>query len=131
MLATLYLELKRYEEAVEHSLAYIEREAQPDPQAYRVAGLSCFELKRYSCAALNLEKAAFLLEPNRDIADIFYYLAGAHFELRHYEEAKRYYQRTIQLKEDYRMGLLKLIELLAKDDPEKAQRLKGLLESIL
>ena len=131
-LAMISYEQKDYNGALQYSEGYIKRAKTPKANAYRIAGLACFEMADYRCAVRYLEQAGFLAEDNIDLAELYYYLASAYMELEDYNRAQLYYSRAITIRKDYRERLLKLLEILkSRGENQKAERLHRLLTPLL
>ncbi len=131
-LGRAYHRMKRHEDALEVLAGYMEEKGDhTEPDAYRLAGISCFELKDTGCAMYYLERAEFVLtEPDR-LAEVYYYLGSIYLELGQEGKAAHYYSNAIKTKPDYRNGLLELVEIFKrKNMPERARRLEKILNSI-
>ena len=79
--------------------------------AYKLAGLSAFNIKKYDKAAIYLKRAAFLTEEPKVLANIYYFLANSFLEEGALELSSRYYQLAITLEPEYR----DVIGALARD----------------
>ncbi len=131
-LGRTYYRMKRHEDALETLREYMEEKGDhTEPDAYRLAGISCFELEDTRCAAYYLRRAEFVLtEPDR-LAEVYYYLGSIYLELDQEEKAAHYYSRAIKTRPDYRKGLLELVEILKRKNlKERARRLEKILNSI-
>jgi tetratricopeptide (TPR) repeat protein len=73
--------------------------------AYRMRGMSCFNLGRFDCAVSSLKRAAFTTDEPKEIADIYYYIGNSFFETARFDEGAGYYARAIEVEPEYRAVL--------------------------
>ncbi len=88
-------------------------------EAYRVAGDSCVNLKKYDMAIEYLKRYAFLIEGKKEKADIFYKIANIYIEQKELEPAVAYYIKATSLEPEYRGVIRSLSKSFKKLGMEK------------
>jgi tetratricopeptide (TPR) repeat protein len=79
--------------------------------SYKLAGLAAFNVKRFDKAVIYLERAAFLNDEPKTLANIYYFLANSHLEEGALKQSGAYYQKALALEPEYRL----VIDVLAAD----------------
>ncbi len=79
--------------------------------AYKLLGLSAFNIKEYAKAIRYLKRAAFLNEEPKALSNIYYFLANSYLEEGELAKSSSYYQKAIDIEPDY----VDVISALAKD----------------
>jgi tetratricopeptide (TPR) repeat protein len=94
--------------------------------AYRIRGMSCFNLGRFDCAVNSLKKAAFTTDEKKELADIYYYIGNSFFETGSFDDGVRYYALAIEVEPEYRMVLGELAA--GHEEAGRGEEARGILE---
>ncbi len=132
-LGRTYHRMKRHDEALRILERYMKtRGDHTEPDAYWLAGKSCFELGDTTCTVKYLKMAEFVLTEPRKLAETYYYLGSTYLELNDQKMATLYYSKAIQTKEDYKKGLLELVEIFKRKNlHQRAKNLEKILSTLI
>ncbi len=110
-LATTYYDAEEYALAAELFGEHIEALGDKTAHlAYRLRGMSCFNLGRFDCAVSSLKRAAFTTDEAAELADAYYYIGNSFFEMARLEEGVGYYRRAIEVEPEYKLVLADIAE---------------------
>ncbi|MBI1911337.1 MAG: tetratricopeptide repeat protein [Deltaproteobacteria bacterium] len=130
-LGVAYHDLKENKEAVKALSKYITlADDTSDPIAYKILGLSYFELGEFEPAAIYLKRAAFAINDPKELGNINYYLGNALFEAGEDEEGLKYYSRAIAINPEYKDVLQNLSDNLRRSGKSgRADKISSIVSS--
>ena len=94
--------------------------------AYRIRGMSCFNLGRFDCAVNSLKRAAFTTDEKKELADIYYYIGNSFFETGSFDDGVRYYALAIEVEPEYKLVLGELAA--GHEEAGRGEEARGILE---
>lgn len=98
-------------------------------ESFKAIGKSYFQVSEYDMAIMHLKKAEFLFKEPKELANIYYFMGSAYFELNDLKQGRAYFEKAVVVEPEYKDVLENLGKRL-KDmgRSEAAGIIDGLLE---